>query len=167
MPPTAPGNPPPPISDDAIPRAGAGDAQRLAGLLARPPQERLREYKYRFSQSVVFGLPVVALQLYGRALGPADAERWVSLLQALLAGWVLYVNLGMLLEGILLLPVRRANGDAAVTLAALALYLVSLISALHGVFAGKLLYRPLLFHVCVMLLVAWTGWRWFRLARRA
>ena len=46
----------------------------IANLLSRPPEQRLREYKYRFSQSIVFGLPVVALQLYGRALGPADSE---------------------------------------------------------------------------------------------
>jgi hypothetical protein len=139
------------------PRSGT-----IQNLLTRPPEQRLREHKYRFSQSIVFGLPVVALQLYGRALGPADSERWVSLLQALLAGWVLYVNLGMLFEGILLLPARRVTGDFLVSILAVALYGYSLVSAAHGIVTGRLLYRPLLFHACVIVLAAWTGWRWWR-----
>ena len=134
----------------------------IANLLARPRDQRLREYKYRFSQSVVFGLPVIALQSYGRALGPADSERWVSLLQALLAGWVLYVNLGMLFEGLLLLPARRVTGDFIASIAAVALYAYSLVSAAHGVVTSRLLFRPLMFHVAVVVLAAWTGWRWWR-----
>src|SRR5687768_14890732 len=138
---------------------------RIQNLLSRPPEQRIREYKYRFGQSVVFGLPVIALQVYGRALGPADSERWVSLLQALLAGWVLYVNLGMLFEGVLLLPARRVTGDLVVAVFAVALYAYSLISAAHGIVTTRLLFRPLLFHVVVMVLAAWTGWRWWRCAR--
>ena len=139
---------------------------QIANLLSRPPEQRLREYKYRFGQSVVFGLPVIALQFYGRALGPADSERWVSLLQALLAGWVLYVNLGMLFEGFLLLPARRVTGDFVVSIVAITLYAYSLISAAHGVVTSRLLFRPLMFHVVVIVLAAWTGWRWWRMARR-
>ena len=138
----------------------------IANLLSRPPEQRLREYKYRFSQSIVFGLPVVALQLYGRALGPADSERWVSLLQALLAGWVLYVNLGMFFEGILLLPARRVTGDFLVSVLAVALYVYSVISAAHGIVTSRLLFRPLMFHACVILLAGWTGYQWWRRARR-
>jgi hypothetical protein len=139
---------------------------QIANLLSRPPEQRIREYKYRFSQSIVFGLPVIALQMYGRALGPTDSERWVSLLQALLAGWVLYVNLGMLFEGILLLPMRRVTGDFVISMIATACYLYSMISAAHGVATGRLLFRPLLFHVCVIILAAWSGWRWWRTSRR-
>jgi hypothetical protein len=134
-------------------------------LLVRPPEQRLREYKYRFGQSVVFGLPVIALQVYGRALGPADSERWVSLLQALLAGWVLYVNVGMLFEGFLLLPARRVTGDFVVSIVAVALYGYNLVSAAHGIVTSRLLFRPLLFHVVIMVLAAWTGWRWWQMAR--
>ena len=145
------------------------NVQNLETLLARPAEQRLLEYKYRFGQSIVFGAPVVALQLYGRALGPADSERWVSLLQALLAGWVVYVNLGMLFEGLLLLPARRrgAGGDLLVALAAVALYAYSLISAAHGVVTSRLLYRPRMFHACVIALAAWTGFPWCRAARTA
>jgi hypothetical protein len=75
---------------------------QIANRLARPADQRLREYKYRF-------LVVSAL--------------------------------------------------------AVALYGYSLISAAHGVVAGRLLFRPLLFHACVILLAAWTGWRWWRMAR--
>ncbi|MEA2734082.1 MAG: hypothetical protein QOE14_533 [Humisphaera sp.] len=138
---------------------------KIPNLLARPADQRQREYKYRFAQSIVFGLPVVALQLYGRALGPADSERWVSLLQALLAGWVVYVNLGMLVEGILLLSTRRVTGDLVISIVAAALYLYSLVSAVHGVVTSRLLFRPLLFHVCVIVLAAWSGWQWWRTAR--
>ena len=65
---------------------------RLTALLARDDDQRLREYKYRFSQAAVFGLPVLALQGWGRSLGGPESERWVGVLQALLAGWVVYVG---------------------------------------------------------------------------
>jgi len=141
-------------------------ASRLQELLNRPPDQRLREYKYRFAQSVVFGLPVVALQWWGRSLGPVDADRWVSLLQALLSGWVVCVNLGMLVEGMLLLR-SGPRADFVVAGIAVCLYLYSLISALHGIISDHLWYRPLLFHVCVIMLAGWTGWRWRRMSRHA
>ena len=103
---------------------------RVHDLLARPDEQRLREYKYRFSQSVVFGVPVIALQFFGARLGPVDSGRWVSLLQALLAGWIVYVNLGMLFEGILLLR-ERVSADLIVAAIAVALYVASAISAVH------------------------------------
>ena len=149
---------PQPVTEPAL----NNQRSTIDNLFARPPDQRLREYKYRFGQSIVFGLPVIALQYYGRALGPTDSERWVSLLQSLLAGWVLYVNLGMLFEGILLLPARRITGDFVISALAAALYLYSLVSAAHGVVTSRLLFRPLLFHACVILLAAWTGWRWWR-----
>ena len=198
----------------AIPDAEA--SARLDELLTRGDEQRLREFKYRFGQSAVFGIPVVALQLWGAKLGPADSERWVSLLQAILCGWVVYVNLGMLVEGLLhqstdssphescesdatfhpevlrgisetscvrdpsehlgmirhhtrqthrRLALRR--GDSFVALLAVLLYLYSLVSALHGIVAARLWYRPLLFHVCVIVLATWSAIRWGSLARRS
>ena len=147
MPPTAP--PEPPLEDKAR-------RQRLDELLARPPQERRREYKYRFGQSVVFGLPVLALELYGDKLGPTDSQRWVSLLQALLAGWVVYVNLGMLFEALLR---RRANADFVVAAGAVAIYCVSLVSAAHGIVTTRVLW-PLGFHICVIILAIYSAMRW-------
>jgi cation transport ATPase len=138
----------------------------LAELLARPTQQRLLEFKYRFGQSVVFGLPVLFLQQYGAALGPADHERWVSLLQALLAGWVLYVNLGMLAEGGLMFRQRGVTADFVVAAAAALLYVYSLISAVHGIVTARLLYRPLLFGAMAALLMVWDGVRGFQLSRR-
>ena len=114
---------------------------------------------------MVFGLPVVALQIYGARLGPADADRWVSLLQALLAGWVVYVNLGMLAEGVLHIA-RGLRADLLITAAAVVLYGYSLISAAAGIVTGKLWYRPLMFWACVVLLAAWPGLRWWQWARR-
>jgi hypothetical protein len=158
MPPTPPANLPPPQTNDQ-----PATSSRLSALLARPGEVRRREYQYRFGHSIVFGLPVVALQLYGRALGPTDSERWVSLLQALLAGWVVYVNLGMLFEGILTLPARRRpSGDLVVASIAVMLYAASLVSAAHGIVTSRLLFRPLMFHACVILLAAWAGWKWSR-----
>jgi hypothetical protein len=138
---------------------------QVSALLARPDEQRLREYKYRFGQSVVFGLPVIALQYFGRRLGPVDAERWVSLIQALLSGWIVYVNLGMLFEGILLLR-QRVTADLLVAGLSLTIYIVSLISAAHAIVTSRLWY-PLAFHVCVLILAVWTGVRWWQLARRA
>ena len=136
----------------------------IDNLLSRPDEQRLREYKYRFSQSIVFGLPVVGLHFAAPLLGPTDFERWGSLLSALLAGWVVYVNLGMLAEGMLL---RRVTSDLLVSSASILLYLFSLITAMHAVVLGRLWYRPVLFHACVVVLAAWTGLQWWRRARAA
>ena len=137
---------------------------RLTALLARPDDQRLREYKYRFSQAVVFGLPVLALQIWGRALGGPEADRWAGILQALLAGWVVYVGAaGMVFEGLILLP-RRVIADL---IPALLAYVFSLASVLHVLFTGHLWYRPLLFHVCVIIVAVWTGWQWYRWSHRA
>src|SRR5438309_933488 len=128
------------------PTAETPTPDRLAELLNRPADQRLREYKYRFSQSIVFGLPVLALQWYGPRLGPADYQRWVSLLQSVLCGWVLYVNLGMFFEGMILLS-QRITGDFLIAALAIALYLASAVSALHAIVTARLWY-PLLFHLC-------------------
>ena len=139
---------------------------RLTELLARPDDQRLREYKYRFSQAVVFGLPVLALQLCGRALGGPEAERWVGILQALLAGWVVYVGAaGMLFEGLILLP-RRVVADLIPALVAVLAYLFSLTSVVYVLFTGHLWYRPLLFHASVCVIAGWTGLQWYRSSRR-
>ena len=136
----------------------------LALLLARPPEQRTREYQYRFAQSVVFGLPVIALVLWGNRLGPLDAQRWGSVMQMLLAGWVIYVNLGMIFEGALILR-RRVTADFLVATLALGLFLFSAISVAHVFVAGTLWYRPLLFWAQVIVLAAWTGFSWWRMAR--
>ena len=76
----------------------------------------------------MFGLPVLALQWKGTALGGAEADRWVGILQALLAGWVVYVGAaGMLFEGLILLP-RRVMAELIPALLAVAAYLFSLVS---------------------------------------
>jgi cation transport ATPase len=139
-------------------------------LLNRPLEQRVREFKYRFAQSVVFGLPVVVLQVYGRSLGgsPQEAQRWVALLQALLGGWVTYVAaMGMLVEGLFLLAVsRRVTVDLPAALLGVLMYLYSAIATCGIFFTGQLLYGPLLFHWTVLLLGLWSGTRWAWLARR-
>ena len=140
-------------------------SSRLTALLARSDEQRLREYKYRFSQAVVFGLPVLALQIWGSKLGGPESDRWVGILQALLAGWVVYVGAaGMLFEGLILLP-RRVMVDLFAALVAVASYLLSLVSVLHVLFTGTLWYRPLLFHVSVITIALWTGLQWYRWSR--
>jgi cation transport ATPase len=137
-------------------------------LLNRPIEQRLLEYKYRCAQAVVFGLPVLGLQWFGKSLGgaPGESMRWIAVLQALLAGWVTYVSAaGMLAEGVMLLvgSGKRVIADLPVALAAIALYLYSAISVLGVFMRGAPFYRPLLFHVVVLLLAIWCGWRWWRL----
>ena len=154
------------MSEDSASSAIQNPQSKIQNLLARPDDQRLREYKYRFSQAVVFGLPVVALQWKGYSLGGAEADRWVGILQALLAGWVVYVGAaGMLFEGLILLP-RRVTADLLPALLAVAAYLFSLISVLHVPLDGRLGYRPLLFHVSVVIVAAWTGVQWFRWSRK-
>lgn len=137
----------------------------IESLLSRPAEQRLREYKYRFAQSAVFGLPVVALEVFGRALGGAEADRWVGVLQALLAGWVVYVGAaGMLFEGLLLIR-RRVRGDLVVASLAWGLYLLSLVRVL-GILLSRDTSWPTFFHWSVLLIAAWTALQWWRLAQR-
>ena len=80
------------------------EPEPLEQLLARPADQRLREYKYRCAQAIVFGLPVIGLQYLGPSIGGPEAPRWVAILQAALAGWVVYIGAaGMLFEGLLVL----------------------------------------------------------------
>lgn len=116
----------------------------------------------------MFGLPVIALEHFGLRLGGAGAEPavWVGLLQALLAGWVVYVAAsGMLVECLL---IRRIKLDGAVALAAMIAYLASLAG-----WARLLLLRSpspprtFWFDIAVIALIVWCGLRWGWLANRA
>jgi cation transport ATPase len=138
----------------------------IESLLNRPLDQRIREFKYRFAQAVVFGLPVLALQQYGRALGWVEADRWVGLLQLALTGWVAYVAAaGMLFEGIVLLARRQLRTDLIVALLAGALYVLSAASIAHLVFRGSIWF-PSRFDAVVALLIVWCGGRWWWLRAR-
>ena len=115
----------------------------------------------------MFGLPVWGLQLYGRSLGGPEADRWVAVLQALLAGWVVYVAAaGMMFEGIVQVGRRKLDTDLPVAAAAVGFYAWSVISAaLVIVHRGAGEPPPLLFHWTVLLLAAWSFFRWRRLKR--
>ena len=139
---------------------------RIQALLQRPLDQRVREFKYRFAQSVVFGLPVLALQRFGSALGWVEADRWVGVLQMLLAGWVVYVAAaGLLFEGILLLP-GKISADLFVAVGAVAFYLFSVVGVMQVLLQAKPWHAPL-FHVSILLLIPWSGLRWWQLTRRA
>jgi len=121
--------------------------ESIQALLHRPASERVREYKYRFAQAVVFGLPVIVLELIGPKLGGPEAGRWLRFMQGLLAGWVIYVGAaGMLFEGLLLLR-RRMTSDLPVAAGAMVMY-------------GAGWIRPGWFSLAVGLVAVWTGIRW-------
>jgi hypothetical protein len=144
-------------------------SDRIELLLSRPIEQRKREFQYRFAQSVVFGLPVLFLQYVGPSLGGIveERQRWIGILQGLLAGWVVYVGaMGMVFEGILLLG-RKLSIDLLVGIIALGCWVHSAISVLHVTIDGKLWYEPLLFHGSVTSLAVWTGIRWWQLTHRA
>jgi hypothetical protein len=139
----------------------------LAQLLARPAHQRRIEYKYRCAQAIIFGLPVLGLQYLGPKLGGAESPRWIAILQALLAGWVVYVGAaGMLFEGLVSISNRGNWPDLVVALISLGLYFYSLGSVLAIFFTGHLAYQPLLFHVSVILLGLWSGIQWWRFSSR-
>jgi cation transport ATPase len=139
----------------------------LSSLLDRPDAERLREHRYRFGQAFVFGSPVVFLACYGHALGGATAGLWSGLLQALLAGWVIYVcAVGMLFEGILMLARRRFAADLLVAAAAIALSIAGLIAWGRLLLRGPSATVGWWFAASVLVLGAWAGLQWLRLARR-
>jgi hypothetical protein len=140
---------------------------QIQNLLDRPAEQRIREYKYRFAQSTVFGLPVIGLQYFGLRLGGPEAAVWTGLFQAALAGWVLYIGAaGMLFEGLVR---RRLSGDLFIAGAASVLYLFSaagvvrliLLSDSHAAPAsatGRLFFV----HAAVILLIVWCGLQWWR-----
>ena len=137
-------------------------------LLHRPADQRRREYQYRFAQSVVFGLPVLALQWFGRSLGGFESGRWVAILQALLTGWVLYVGAaGMLLEGLVWLGRRRLTADLLPALAVVALYAMTLARlAVYSLSPAPDAFPHTWFYASVLLIILWTGLRWWQYARR-
>ena len=135
-------------------------------LLARPPAERAREFKYRFAQSLVFGLPVMALHWFGPALGGAEAPKWAGLFQSLLAGWVIYVAAaGMIFEGALLVARGRVTLDFVVATVAAIVYLAGVAGWLSLLIRGGASRLPMPFHYSVILLAAWCGLRWASLAQ--
>lgn len=136
------------------------DLRQLELLLARPLDQRLREYKYRCAQSLVFGLPVVALQYIGTSLGGPEAPRFVAIIQMLLAGWVMYVGAaGMLIEGAMLfVESRQFTWGLIVSNTAFGLYFYSLLATGYLVVTGRGVFP--IYHVPVMLIAIWTGIRW-------
>jgi cation transport ATPase len=143
-------------------------AQPIHQLLARPDSDRAREHRYRFGQAVVFGLPVIALELWGHGLGGREAGWWVGVLQALLSGWVVYVAAtGMLFEGLLLLHARsRWTGGLLVGAAAAVLYMLSVIPLVR-LLLGSHTFVGMMFHWVVAILAGWSALQWWRLARGA
>ena len=140
-----------------------GSTNRIDQLLSRPAHQRRIEYKYRCAQAIIFGIPVIALQYLGPALGGDEAPRWIAILQALLAGWAVYVGAaGMLFEGLLTIK-RGLAPDLIIAILSIATYLYSLIFTGSILLTGRLTYQPLLFHVSVILIGAWTGIQWWRL----
>jgi cation transport ATPase len=132
----------------------------VSNVLGRPASERLREYKYRFAQSVVFGLPVVALHFFGPALGGPEAARWVGLLQLLLAGWVMYVGgAGMLVDAMLR---RKLTADGVVAGTAIALFLAGGAAVIHVFLSAHAWSVRPFFPSAVLLLCVWTGIQWYR-----
>jgi hypothetical protein len=129
----------------------------IQAVLNRPPSERLREYKYRFAQSSVFGLPVVALHFAGPSLGGADAARWAGLLQVLLASWVMYV--GLMAMGVEALMRRRLTVDAVFTGIGGGLYVLALID-LARIMSMRSTIEHGWFAAAVGVAMCWNGLRW-------
>src|SRR5271156_1761343 len=103
-------NEPPPVSHASpsnVQQEVEPQAPSWSALLDRPRADRAREFRYRLGQAVVFGLPVIALEQFGHHLGGPESDRWVGILEALLAGWVVYVGAaGLAFEGIVRLAVQ-------------------------------------------------------------
>jgi cation transport ATPase len=152
--------------NDSPDDSSSNGVANLRNALARPKDQRLREFKYRFAQSVIFGLPVIALQYFGHSLGgtPQEADRWIAILQALLCSWIVYVAAaGMLFEGIVLLP-HVLRVDFIIAVIVVLLWFFSLLSTLAIFVRAHPLDWPRLFHWVVFILTAWCGLRWWQIA---
>jgi hypothetical protein len=136
----------------------------IAELLHRPPEQRAKEFRYRCAQTFVFGIPVLALQWIGPKLGGAESSRWIALLQALLAGWIVYIAAaGMLFEGIVAFSVRTFP-DLLVSAFAISVYLYSVACAIAILLPHQTVLGIPRFHWCVLVLMAWTSFRWRQLS---
>jgi cation transport ATPase len=138
----------------------------IENLLNRSPDQRVREYKYRFAQAMVFGLPVIGLQYFGLGLGGSEAAVWVGLLQAILAGWVIYVAAaGMLFEGLLLIR-RRISPDLINALISVIFYVASLAGWVRLLLGHQFNRQTFWFNWTVLILILWCGIQWWRSSRR-
>ncbi|HEV8379442.1 MAG TPA: hypothetical protein VGP99_11380 [Tepidisphaeraceae bacterium] len=136
-------------------------------ILNRPLSERIREHKYRFAQCMIFGLPVIALHYFGPRLGGPEAARWIGLLGALLAGWCLYIGaLPLLSEGSMLLSLGKVKFDLVTSVAAFILYIVGVVGWIFAL-RGRAAPMASAFSVEVIILIAWSGVQWLRLASRS
>ena len=132
----------------------------------RPVAERLREHKYRFAQCTVFGLPVLALHFFGARLGGPESSRWIGLMQALLAGWCLYLAaLPILSESLMLMAMGKAKVELLVSVAAMILYVVGVVGWIFTL-RGRASLMPGAFALVVVILILWSGVHWLRLSRR-
>lgn len=113
------------------------------------------------------------LQLIGLSLGGPESARWVTLFQALLTGWVAYVGAGGLLyEGLIGEVVATGNrwgARASLVVAAgtALLYAISLVRSVRPFVtpAAGNLARHTFYHWVICLIVAWSAFNWWRLAR--
>jgi cation transport ATPase len=132
----------------------------IRDVVNRPAPERLREYKYRFAQSMVFGLPVLAISYFGLSLGGPEAGRWVGLLQILLAGWVMYVGaVAMVVDALLR---SKLTMDSLAATCALTLYALGVWAVLHLLIKTVSLPTQQCFAWAVLLTCFWNGVQWFR-----
>jgi len=139
------------------------DNSSIQSILNRPTAERMREHKYRFAQCTVFGLPVLALYLFGPKLGGPESARWTGLLQALLAGWCLYLAaLPLLSESAMLLAMGKLRIDLLIGLAAAIFYIIGVVGWIFTLRGGTA-QLPSAFSCEVILLIAWSGGQWLRL----
>ena len=119
---------------------------------------------------MIFGLPVLALQVLGPKLGGPESARWIGLFQLLLAGWVMYIGaVGLFAEAMLEEPIRRHCSKtafgAAVGFFSIGFYVIGVMCWVMVMFA-KLKVLPAAFAVAVSLPTVWSGIQWLRLARR-
>jgi cation transport ATPase len=147
-------------ADRAAEVTPAATTEPLHQLLDRPAAERCREYRYRFGQSIVFGLPVIALGLFGPVVGGPESGRWIGLLQLLLGGWVIYIGaLALLIDAILR---RRVTADALVAALSLLLYLLGAAGVIYLFVTARSHQQRWAFAVEVAVLCAWNGAQWLR-----
>jgi len=140
----------------------------IEAVLDRPDAERLREYRHRCAQSLIFGLPVLGLELFGQRLGGPNAHLPVGGFQAILAGWIILICVTpMLIHGFFMLVRRRLTGELVIGICALSLYALAgarWVESIHGYIGGFLSAG---FSWAVIIVAVWSGFQWWRFSKRA
>lgn len=185
-----------PLNEEDVARAGgiarafgveirdrAGKSFVAANQLPALREQMIYEYRTRFAQSLVFGLPAVILHYIGPVLAVGGGESASNMLypwmiEMVLVGWALWAGgLPILWQGVMSALHLRTTADLLTTAIVFAAFIPSLIGVVSVIFGhepwfnsgqGSTSQAGPTFHVAMLaiMLALFQRWRMFKHAHR-